>query len=167
MLGRVNSIANYKFGHSNQDTTLNDSQKWPIPSPSIDLQVALKRKLDKEFKKVGPICSNLSYKSQLRKVWAVLVEICLKSFVCKIQNPGQINWPSIDLKVVLKRKWDKNFKKVGPICGSLSFKSQKFQLKTAQTYWQYFFCQIDVEISKATLIFCKKQCATMPDSAIR
>ena len=31
---------------------------------------------------------------------------------------------SIDLKVVLKRKSDKDFKKVGPICGNLSFKSQ-------------------------------------------
>ena len=67
-----------------------------------------------------------------------------------IQNPGQITRPSIDLKVVLKRKLDKDFKKVGPICGNLSFKSQlmkvwevlsflgKFQLKTAQTYWHFF-----------------------------
>ena len=35
----------------------------------------------------------------------------------------------------------------------------KFQLKTAQTYWHFFFCQIDVEISKATLKCSTKQCA--------
>ena len=34
----------------------------------------------------------------------------------------------------------------------------KFQLKTAQTYWQFLFCQIDVEISQATLIPSRKQC---------
>ena len=34
------------------------------------------------------------------------VEICLKNFVCKIQNPGQITRPSINLKVVLKSKSD-------------------------------------------------------------
>ena len=74
---------------------------WPASQP-----------YDKDFKKVGPICWNLSYKSQLTKVWAILS--CWLSF--------------------LGRK----------------------QLKTAQTYWQFFFfCQIDVEISKATLISCK------------
>jgi hypothetical protein len=35
-----------------------------------------------------------------------------------IQNPGQITRPSINLKVVLKRKLAKDFKKVGPICGN-------------------------------------------------
>jgi len=35
----------------------------------------------------------------------------------------------------------------------------KFQLKTAQTYRPFFFRQIDVEISQATLIPCTKQCA--------
>ena len=95
------------------------------------------------------------------------VEICLKNFVCKIQNPGQITRPSIDLKVVLKRKSDKDFKKVGPICGYLSFKSQLTKV-CAVLSWNYpqrrplltiFFCQIDVEISQATLISFTKQCA--------
>ena len=51
------------------------------------------------------------------------VEFYLKNFVYKIQNPGQITQSSIDLKVVLKRKLDKNLKKLGPICGNLSWKS--------------------------------------------
>ena len=95
-----------------------------ITRSSIDLKVVLKRKLDKDFKKVGPICGNLSYKSQLMRVWEVLGWNSPKNFVCKIQNSGQITQPSIHLKVVLKRKFDKDFKKVGPICGNLSFKSQ-------------------------------------------
>ena len=48
-----------------------------------------------------------------------LVEICLKNFVCKIRNPGQIG-----LKTWKFWKLNKNFKKVGPICGNLSYKSQ-------------------------------------------
>ena len=40
--------------------------------PSIDLKTWKIWKLNKDFKKVGPICGNLSYKSQLTKVWAVL-----------------------------------------------------------------------------------------------
>ena len=121
-----------------------------ITQPSIDLKAVLKRKSAKDFKKVSPICGNLSYKSQLMKVWAVLSWNLIKKFVCKIQNSGQITQPNIDLKVVLKRKLAKDFKKVGPICSNLSFKSQlmkvwevlsflgKFQLKTAQTHWHFF-----------------------------
>ena len=45
------------------------------------------------------------------------LEIALKTL---IQNPGQITQPRIDLKVVLKRKLAKDFKKVGPICSNLS-----------------------------------------------
>ena len=64
------------------------------------------------------------------------VEICLKNFVCKIQNPGQITRPSINLKVVLKKKSGKDFKKVGPICGYLSFKSQLTKV-CAVLSWNY------------------------------
>ena len=78
---------------------------------------------DKDFKKVGPICGNLSYKSQLTKVWAAVSWNWPKNFVCKIQNPGQITRPTIYLKMVLKRKLGKDFKKVGLICGNLSFMS--------------------------------------------
>ena len=45
-------------------------------------------------------------------------------FFSKIQNPGQITLPSIDMMAVLKGKSDKDFKEVVPICGNLSYKSQ-------------------------------------------
>ena len=34
----------------------------------VDLTMVLKKKSDKDFKKVGSICGNLSFKSQLTKV---------------------------------------------------------------------------------------------------
>ena len=44
----------------------------------------------------------------------------------------------------------------------------KFQLKTAQTHWHFFFCQIGVVISQATLIPCSKQCDhTWPERILR
>ena len=55
------------------------NQRSPITQPKrgpffsfLELNVVLKRKSDKDFKKVGPICGNLYYKSQLTKVWVVL-----------------------------------------------------------------------------------------------
>ena len=117
-----------------------------ITHPSIDLKVVLKRKLAKDFKKVGPICGNLSYKSQLIRVWAVLGWNLPKNFVSKIQNSGQITQPSIHLKVVLQRKLDKDFKKVGPICGNLSYKSQKFE-----QFWVEI-CLKNSELLKLSLI---------------
>ena len=61
-----------------------------ITQPSIDLKVVLKRKLAKDFKKVSPICSNLSYKSQLVKVWSVLSW----NFLKKLRLQDSKFWPN-------------------------------------------------------------------------
>ena len=65
--------------------------------PSIDLKVVLDRKLAKNFKKIGPICCNLSYKSQLLKVWEVL------SFLGKFQlKKPQTFWHFFSVKLMWK-----------------------------------------------------------------
>ena len=78
------------------------------------------------------------------------VEICLKNFVCKIQNPDQSCRPNIDLKTWKIWKLNKDFKKVGPICGNLSYKSQLMTVWTVLNsnlpkklpkegpYWHFF-----------------------------
>ena len=62
-----------------------------------------------------------------KSIWQKKIVTCrFVSFFSKIQNPGQITRPSIDMTAVLKGKSDKNFKKVVPIRGNLFYSSQCF-----------------------------------------
>ena len=104
-----------------------------------------------DIKVAFEISTSIWQKKILNRFEQFWVEIYFKKLIL---NPGQITWPSINLKVVLKRKLAKNFKKVGSICGNLSYKSQllkvwavfsfglsflsRIQLKTSQTYWHFF-----------------------------
>ena len=48
-------------------------------------------------------------------------ELSTRVIFSKIQNPGEITCLSIDMTAVLKRKSEKDFKKLVPICGNLSY----------------------------------------------
>ena len=102
-----------------------------ITRPSIDTTAVLKGKSDKYFKKVVPIrgnhpiihiyCKLQVLRCNLPKNTSLLMRVIFS----KIQNPGQITRPSIDMMAVLKGKSDKDFEKVVPICNIPSYNSQR------------------------------------------
>ena len=81
-----------------------------ITRPSIDTTAVLKGKSDKYFKKVVPIrgnhpiihiyCKLQVLRCNLPKNTSLLMRVIFS----KIQNPGQITRPSIDMMAVLKGK---------------------------------------------------------------
>ena len=121
--------------------------------PIIGLRALLKRKLIKDFKKVGPILGNPFYNSQYLLFWRDLTQK-MPEFFCKNQNPDQSCRPTRGLRAVLKRKLIKDFKKVGPILGNPSYNSQCLlfwcdltqKMPKIVPFDKKKFCQIDVKI---------------------
>jgi hypothetical protein len=95
-----------------------------IPNEPTPVQGNLLRSIVNLLVTAFEISTSIWQKKILNRFEQFWVEIYLKNFVRKIQNSGRITRPSIDLKVVLNRKIVKDFKKVGLICGNLSYKSQ-------------------------------------------